>query len=467
MRAAPALRYLDGEALARVPHLMVDSYAFGSACLLELSHWPGNKTPLAYRRDTSTEAVLAWLEDDNAAVPISALAAASVDHFDIDGLLALWSALNPDEALRSGRLLTASAETEDFDRFQDETALAATLSLLSRERRAAAAVVDAKVSTTAAFTRALYEALLPEVAQILADPWRLQPHWDAEFRDVMRSRAVLEAKTADAHLEEWPDVDLAVVISGERLHPYAVHAATERTRILLLTPGHRPQLSYRYESFVDLVSRQTAPRLPLKPLGASLNEKEVGGVWIADGMLTAHPKVQLFANDGGIAPSSLPIPTLIDTVRGYFCAMGATPGAAWRPSQGLGEEAGHLLELDLTPPSMSVRAERPDDQASATAGSLGCYDALLAASVTELSVGDEDILVVSDGTSLRALPKVCPHRGGPLKDALFTPGRAICRWHGSEFDLASGAVLAGPAQCPLEIRSVLNVDGQAYISLAK
>jgi nitrite reductase/ring-hydroxylating ferredoxin subunit/uncharacterized membrane protein len=40
----------------------------------------------------------------------------------------------------------------------------------------------------------------------------------------------------------------------------------------------------------------------------------------------------------------------------------------------------------------------------------------------------------------------CSHRGGSLADGVMICGTVQCPWHGSQFDTASGAVRAGPAE---------------------
>ena len=40
----------------------------------------------------------------------------------------------------------------------------------------------------------------------------------------------------------------------------------------------------------------------------------------------------------------------------------------------------------------------------------------------------------------------CTHRGGSLAGGQMTCGTVICPWHGSQFDVATGAVSAGPAE---------------------
>ena len=44
--------------------------------------------------------------------------------------------------------------------------------------------------------------------------------------------------------------------------------------------------------------------------------------------------------------------------------------------------------------------------------------------------------------SLRALDAVCPHRGGPLADALIDDGVVVCPLHNYTYDLKTGAELA-------------------------
>ena len=44
----------------------------------------------------------------------------------------------------------------------------------------------------------------------------------------------------------------------------------------------------------------------------------------------------------------------------------------------------------------------------------------------------------------------CPHRGGSLAGGTMMCGRVQCPWHGSQFDVASGAVKAGPAKEAIE-----------------
>ena len=43
----------------------------------------------------------------------------------------------------------------------------------------------------------------------------------------------------------------------------------------------------------------------------------------------------------------------------------------------------------------------------------------------------------------------CTHRGAALADGVMICGTVQCPWHGSQFDVRTGAVRAGPAQAPI------------------
>ncbi len=50
---------------------------------------------------------------------------------------------------------------------------------------------------------------------------------------------------------------------------------------------------------------------------------------------------------------------------------------------------------------------------------------------------------------LYAIGAVCPHEGGPLDEGEVDGTTVVCPWHGSVFDLETGAVLTPPAKAPI------------------
>jgi nitrite reductase/ring-hydroxylating ferredoxin subunit len=50
---------------------------------------------------------------------------------------------------------------------------------------------------------------------------------------------------------------------------------------------------------------------------------------------------------------------------------------------------------------------------------------------------------------IAAFGEFCPHLAAPMSDGWVDRGRLVCPWHGSRFDVCSGAVLRGPSAAPL------------------
>lgn len=51
--------------------------------------------------------------------------------------------------------------------------------------------------------------------------------------------------------------------------------------------------------------------------------------------------------------------------------------------------------------------------------------------------------------AVAAFGEFCPHLAAPMSDGWVDRGRLVCPWHGSRFDVCSGAVLRGPSAAPL------------------
>jgi nitrite reductase/ring-hydroxylating ferredoxin subunit/uncharacterized membrane protein len=60
----------------------------------------------------------------------------------------------------------------------------------------------------------------------------------------------------------------------------------------------------------------------------------------------------------------------------------------------------------------------------------------------------------------------CTHKGGPLADGALAEGSVTCPWHGSQFDVTTGAVKSGPAQHPIHVYPVDVVNGEVRVTAA-
>ena len=71
-------------------------------------------------------------------------------------------------------------------------------------------------------------------------------------------------------------------------------------------------------------------------------------------------------------------------------------------------------------------------------------------------VGDVAVFNVDGGFC--AIQAKCTHKQGPLNEGPLDGSTVTCPWHGSRFDVCTGAVLQGPAKDPLKTYRV-TVDG--------
>lgn len=70
-----------------------------------------------------------------------------------------------------------------------------------------------------------------------------------------------------------------------------------------------------------------------------------------------------------------------------------------------------------------------------------------------LLVGDAAVFNVAG--SFCATQAKCPHRQGPLNEGKLEGSTVTCPWHGSQFNVCTGAVLRGPAADPLKTYRVV------------
>jgi nitrite reductase/ring-hydroxylating ferredoxin subunit/uncharacterized membrane protein len=58
----------------------------------------------------------------------------------------------------------------------------------------------------------------------------------------------------------------------------------------------------------------------------------------------------------------------------------------------------------------------------------------------------------------------CTHKGGPLSDGALVGCTVQCPWHGSQFDIRSGHVVAGPARSSIETYPVEVRGGEVFVA---
>jgi nitrite reductase/ring-hydroxylating ferredoxin subunit/uncharacterized membrane protein len=78
-------------------------------------------------------------------------------------------------------------------------------------------------------------------------------------------------------------------------------------------------------------------------------------------------------------------------------------------------------------------------------------------------VGDRRIVLGRTEEGYCAFDDHCTHRGGSLAGGAMICGTVQCPWHGSQFDVRSGQVKAGPAVQGIKTYKVTEAEGKVYL----
>lgn len=317
-KAAMAYVPFSSEAAGSVDVMVVDCT---HPAALTFTHHKGHRNPpldMVPGSDTSTGLVLNALRasqelDSPAMLSWMDKPKVSVNHFDADALLSLWSYVQRDDALRHEGVLRHTARLGDFREggFGDGQHAQQCLGWdgLSSEGQALRALKVACWINTVERTRfsAPYEgkdadekfgfflgALLP----VLEDPEGVRGQWEEEYREVLQGWRLLEEGRSGGSVVRYDDIGLAVLRPPRPLHYYSLFSHAIGCDVVLCQyPGQRYEVECRYTQFVNVYSRPVHARLDLEPLAVFLNEvdgrREAGTRWAVPRFVDTGPLLRL------------------------------------------------------------------------------------------------------------------------------------------------------------------------------
>ena len=64
----------------------------------------------------------------------------------------------------------------------------------------------------------------------------------------------------------------------------------------------------------------------------------------------------------------------------------------------------------------------------------------------QVEINGKTIALFNLGGNYHAIDNTCTHRGGPLSEGQVEGDVVVCPWHGAQFKIPSGEVLAPPAR---------------------
>lgn len=80
-------------------------------------------------------------------------------------------------------------------------------------------------------------------------------------------------------------------------------------------------------------------------------------------------------------------------------------------------------------------------------------------------VQDKRIVIGRTATGYVAFDDACTHKGGSLAGGAMICGTVQCPWHGSQFDVNTGQLKAGPAQQAIVIYRLTEDNGKVYLHM--
>jgi hypothetical protein len=311
--------------LQDVDKIVVDGNKCGAG--IQLSHWPGNTTPAWFKADLSLDIVLRFLISPAVSIYLFNRALVTNDHYDTDGLLAIWALLNPTKSPEHTPVLRAAAEAGDFYEFTSPEAVQFDLivrAFESLERSPVAAQVAGLPE--AQRWQIATEALLSEMPGLLYEPQRYRYLWEEEYRKLLEKISRLQSGSVE--VREWPAEHLSIISTRSPLNHFTRNIAARGHRILETVRerhGSTYELYYREFLWYDIVFRSRTAKHLMYHAAQKLNElesPETCGSW---GVTQWSPALRFVASgrraarkvkyNESLGYSSLPVETVERVIR--------------------------------------------------------------------------------------------------------------------------------------------------------
>ncbi len=303
--------YHDGINAART--MVVDGV---EKCRVNLSHWPGNETPEHLKADTSTEIALNLDTDPYADRLFENIDTVSNNHFDTDGLLSCWVAMNPRQAMAHKSFLIQAAQAGDFEWFTTPQAVQfdMVVSAFEDPQRSPLRADFAPLDGTRKF-QLLYDTLLNELPGLFENfESRYRHLYEEEYAKLIATQCGLA--NGRASIQNHSREGLAIL---EALEPFALRArfnAASTDRLLTLTRcdgGWTCEFHYHVITWFETKSVAKRPRVALDTLAQRLNQMEGrnDACWRADSLTGFYPRLALLDAEGALIPTRLPKESIV------------------------------------------------------------------------------------------------------------------------------------------------------------
>lgn len=261
-----------------------------------LSHWPGNTTPIDLKRDLSTEIALAFaaLSPADRLQRFGPLEFVTNDHFDTDGLLAIYSCLRPEAALPRAEILASCAAAGDLWRAPSDRAMAFDMAVSAATDTERSPLAGDFVNLNDKQREALaFQYLLDRMPSALDDPFSLKIQIDEEFKNCKAD--LFNLRNGREEIARDPFCDLAIFKLSRPHDPRATTEVAATDRILELQKtgdGTKALLRITARSWFDGMAARSLPRPDLTILVDRLQQNERNpGAWLATSTQDPFPSL--------------------------------------------------------------------------------------------------------------------------------------------------------------------------------
>ena len=276
------------EAIAGMPKLSVDGTVDNA---IHFSHWQGNKTPASVKADTSTEIALNVVGAPNRGELTQGIELVTNNHFDTDGVLSVWTMLNPERALPLRDKLIAAAEAGDFSEFSSVDAMRASIIIQGSDSpidKVGSPLAQRFAGEDFNDEKRNYDLVLPKVEHALTHTDFYEPLWREPWKRI--ETALDSFARGESKVEEFGDVRLSLVTLAPAVFgpdgfepsrdaaPFAAISHHARGELFLIaTPVNRGwayRIDYPYYSWAETVVRPRIQRRNFTALVSDLNSAE-------------------------------------------------------------------------------------------------------------------------------------------------------------------------------------------------
>jgi len=248
---------------------------------LNLVHLYSDRVPEQYRSNTSTEAVFKWLHDQSPSKQGNLATIVTCNHWDIDGFVSLWVALNPELALQYQDILIAAAHLGDFREFDSTSTIGLTALKICTILNAIEAekfclpfgdLEDATIEYE--ISEKKFEYFLPKFEELLINLDSYETLWRQEYDKVLDDLAAIDDGTVE--IIEYPEVGISFVRSEMPLHYYAVFSRVNGGGVITeIAHPHYLEFEYRYETIVGRLDKEPITRKDLSSMATTLSAQEL------------------------------------------------------------------------------------------------------------------------------------------------------------------------------------------------